>query len=625
MEMCRLLSVVFASCIIANAHADGVFKVRDRAAKGYWAEPEQISLNLDVRRSKRSGAEFFDVNLSDIAGRDRAITLKYSIRIPEGKVTWFSDPRTVVVAPEEGNRPLGNLYHYGKIGSRFNSRFPFAALEHGGRARAIAVDGAAPAYYRIAYLPKTREFYIEYDFGLAHPEKNNAHVRFLVYDFDAEHGFRGALEKYREIFPERFTTRVKRHGALLCFTNASTIPDPLDFGFRFKEGDYEPEQDDALGIYTLHYAEPCTWWMKLDGKDGCANATIEEGFVAAEAHVAKNDPSALAWRHSAMKDADGKPIGTVQNKAWCKGILWNMNSAPRLKGEYTDWKLKVGNADFDKRYAGTEFPKGVDGEFIDSSEMYLTAPLDFDRSHFAAMETPLLFDSVTFKPGIFKGMISFEYCREMSRKVREKGRIVMANGTPNVWSWNVQWIDAACWESGWLDRKDYSVWKPVPHERLMAFRAFLGDKPFALIHNTDFDHLSHERVEKFMQYCLAYGFAPSFFSAASHGKKNKKRYFRRPELYERDRPLFKKYMPLCIAVSEAGWKPVNRLMPLDREGVYSEQFGSRYVTVFNPSMTASKTVRIKPCRELVTGAKLSDTLELPPESCRLLDFGAPSK
>ena len=517
MEMCRLLSVVFASCIIANAHADGVFKVRDRASKGYWAEPGQISLNLDVRRSKHSGAEFFDVNLSDIAGRDRAITLKYSIRIPEGKVIWFSDPRTVVVAPEEGNRPLGNLYHYGKIGSRFNSRFPFAALEHGGRARAIAVDGAAPAYYRIAYLPKTREFYIEYDFGLAHPEKNNAHVRFLVYDFDAEHGFRGALEKYREIFPERFTTRVKRHGALLCFTNASTIPDPLDFGFRFKEGDYEPEQDDALGIYTLHYAEPCTWWMKLDGKDGRANATTEEGFAAAEAHVAKNDPSALAWRHSAMKDADGKPIGTVQNKAWCKGILWNMNSAPGLKGEYTDWKLKVGNADFDKRYVGTEFPKGVDGEFIDSSEMYLTAPLDFDRSHFAAMETPLLFDSVTFKPGIFKGMISFEYCREMSRKVREKGRIVMANGTPNVWSWNVQWIDAACWESGWLDRKDYSVWKPVPHERLMAFRAFLGDKPFALIHNTDFDHLSHERVEKFMQYCLAYGFAPSFFSAASHG------------------------------------------------------------------------------------------------------------
>lgn len=625
MEMCRLFSVVFASCIIANVHADGVFKVRDRAAKGYWAEPGQISLNLDVRRSKRSGAEFFDVNLSDIAGRDRAITLKYSIRIPEGKVTWFSDPRTEVVAPEEGSRPLGNLYHYGKIGSRFNSRFPFAALEHGGRARAIAVDGAAPAYYRIAYLPKTREFYIEYDFGLAHPEKNNAHVRFLVYDFDAEHGFRGALEKYREIFPERFTTRVKRHGALLCFTNASTIPDPLDFGFRFKEGDYEPEQDDALGIYTLHYAEPCTWWMKLDGKDGRVNATIEEGFVAAEAHVSKNDPSALAWRHSAMKDADGKPIGTVQNKAWCKGILWNMNSAPGLKGEYTDWKLKVGNADFDKRYAGTEFPKGVDGEFIDSSEMYLTAPLDFDRSHFAAMETPLLFDSVTFKPGIFKGMISFEYCREMSRKVRERGRIVMANGTPNVWSWNVQWIDAACWESGWLDRKDYSVWKPVPHERLMAFRAFLGDKPFALIHNTDFDHLSHERVEKFMQYCLAYGFAPSFFSAASHGKKNKKRYFRRPELYERDRPLFKKYMPLCIAVSEAGWKPVNRLMPLDGEGVYSEQFGLRYVTVFNPSMTASKTVRIKPCRELVTGAKLSDTLELPPESCRLLDFGAPSK
>ena len=624
MNKCLLAVVVLCAAICVRA--DGVFKVRDRAAKGYWANPEQISLKLDVQRSKRSGAEFFDVRLSDLAGKDRAVTLKYSVKIPQGKVTWFSDPRTSVTAPEEDNRPLGNLYHYGKVGSRFNSRFPLAALEHGGRARAIAVDNEVPAYYRIAYLPKTREFYIEYDFGLAHPEKNDAHVRFLVYDFDGRHGFRGALERFREIFPEKHTTRVKKHGSLLCFTNASTIPDPLDFGFRFKEGDYEPEKDDALGIYTLHYAEPCTWWMKLDGKDGRDQATIEEGFAEAEAQSSTNSPSALAWKSCAMKDADGKPIGSVQNRAWCKGILWNMNSAPGIKGEFTDWKFKVGNDAFDKRYASAEFPKGTDGEFIDSSEMYLTAPLDFDRSHFAAMETPLLFDSVTFKPGIFKGMISFEYCRELSRKVRGKNRIVMANGTPNIWSWNVQWIDAACWESGWLDRKDPSVWKPVPHERLLAFRTFLGDKPFAMIQNTDFDHLSHERVEKFMQYCLAYGFAPSFFSAASHGKKNKKRYFCRPELYERDRPLFKKYMPLCIAVSEAGWRPVNRLFPVDpATGIFAEQFGDRYVTLFNPSRTETLRIAVPEAHELTTGAKVGGELFLEPETCRVLDFKGPNE
>ena len=624
MHKCLLAVVVLCAAICARA--DGVFKVRDRAAKGYWTNPEQISLKLDVQRSKRSGTEFFDVRLSDLAGKDRAVTLKYSVKIPQGKVTWFSDPRTSVTAPEEDNRPLGNLYHYGKVGSRFNSRFPLAALEHGGRARAIAVDNEVPAYYRIAYLPKSREFYIEYDFGLAHPEKNDAHVRFLVYDFDGRHGFRGALEKFREIFPEKHTTRVKKHGSLLCFTNASTIPDPLDFGFRFKEGDYEPEKDDALGIYTLHYAEPCTWWMKLDGKDGRAQATIEEGFAEAEAQSSTNSPSALAWKSCAMKDADGKPIGSVQNRAWCKGILWNMNSAPGIKGEFTDWKFKVGNDAFDKRYALSEFPKGTDGEFIDSSEMYLTAPLDFDRSHFAAMETPLLFDSVTFKPGIFKGMISFEYCRELSRKVREKNRIVMANGTPNIWSWNVQWIDAACWESGWLDRKDPSVWKPVPHERLLAFRTFLGDKPFAMIQNTDFDHLSHERVEKFMQYCLAYGFAPSFFSAASHGRKNKKRYFCRPELYERDRPLFKKYMPLCIAVSEAGWRPVNRLFPVDpATGIFAEQFGDRYVTLFNPSRTETLRIAVPEAYELTTGAKVGGELFLEPETCRVLDFKGPNE
>ena len=35
-------------------------------------------------------------------------------------------------------------------------------------------------------------------------------------------------------------------------------------------------------------------------------------------------------------------------------------------------------------------------------------------------------------------------------------------------------------------------------------------------------------------------------------------YFTRPELYNRDRPLFKKYVPLCKRVAEAGWEPITQ-------------------------------------------------------------------
>ena len=43
---------------------------------------------------------------------------------------------------------------------------------------------------------------------------------------------------------------------------------------------------------------------------------------------------------------------------------------------------------------------------------------------------------------------------------------------------------------------------------------------------------------------------------------------------ERDRVLFKRYVPLCKIVSEAGWRPVNKLVATNTPSVRVEQFGS---------------------------------------------------
>ena len=71
-------------------------------------------------------------------------------------------------------------------------------------------------------------------------------------------------------------------------------------------------------------------------------------------------------------------------------------------------------------------------------------------------------------------------------------------------------------------------------------------------------------------------------------------YFTRPELYNRDRPLFKKYVPLCKLVAEAGWEPVTLARSSD-EKVHVERFGNRYLTVFNDSEeTRSVTIKLDP-------------------------------
>jgi hypothetical protein len=81
-----------------------------------------------------------------------------------------------------------------------------------------------------------------------------------------------------------------------------------------------------------------------------------------------------------------------------------------------------------------------------------------------------------------------------------------------------------------------------------------------------------------MKRCLAYGMFPGFFSHnASEGH-----YFSQPRLYNRDRDLFKKYVPLCKTVAEAGWQPITRAQSNDPK-VYVERFGEKYLTVFNDS------------------------------------------
>ena len=129
--------------------------------------------------------------------------------------------------------------------------------------------------------------------------------------------------------------------------------------------------------------------------------------------------------------------------------------------------------------------------------------------------------------------------------------------------------------------------------------------------NTSFERFSHELVEKYMKRSLAYGFFPGFFSHnAAEGH-----YFTRPDLYNRDRPLFRKYVPLCKLVAQAGWEPITEARCSD-EQVHIERFGdgqTRYLTVFNDS-SERRTVTISlegkaqvTSRELVKGGTVSWT------------------
>lgn len=598
------------------------FLVRDvqRADDGYAPIPvggEVKGVRLSVVETPAADGATYRVTVEDRTGRDRALTLVYAWPLPAGDLVFEEDPRTAV--PLADNAPQRSDAQAMGCGAGGLNRWPFGAVSVGGRGFALGIDTAHPAYFRTAVHPRTRLLFIAFDLGLA-PEKRTAVFAFRRFTFTG--GFRGALAAYAAREPDAFKTRVPEQGIWMPFRAIKSVENWQDFGFKFKEGNDETAWDDAHGIFTFRYTEPTTWWLSMDKAHGTNRFTMADCLAKVESLAAKGDPRARAWRGSVMRDEDGARVGRVMDTPWCRGAIWLLSPLPDIAG-ICEYKVKNTEADFAKFYA-KPFPVGQDGEYIDSAEGYLTPTLDFNRTVFAASDTPLVFSSdEDHRPALFKGLSMYEYVRRTAARVWPRGRFVMANGVPGRWPWLPAYVDVGGTETQWIDEE--GRWRPESHRSLLYKRALSMGKPYCYLQNVDFEKFAYADMENFMRHCVAYGLFPGCFSHnASEGH-----YFTRPEVYNRDRPLFKKYVPLCKMLSEAGWRPVNTLVASTDSRVFVEQFGARYVTVFN-SARATVKVRLTAkagarASEHVEGGEVSfadgvATLELAPDAVRVLDF-----
>src|SRR5262249_13561682 len=126
---------------------------------------------------------------------------------------------------------------------------------------------------------------------------------------------------------------------------------------------------------------------------------------------------------------------------------------------------------------------------------------------------------------------------------------------------------------------------PVSDEQMSLWRTMSGAKPYLLLMNTDYEVFTPEMVEQYFQRSLFYGMFPGMFS---HNAADNP-YWQNPKWYNRDRPLFKKYLPLIKRVAEAGWQPVT-WAECDNARIFVERFGpdrsgTLFITLFNGADT----------------------------------------
>jgi uncharacterized repeat protein (TIGR01451 family) len=267
---------------------------------------------------------------------------------------------------------------------------------------------------------------------------------------------------------------------------------------------------------------------------------------------------------------------------WCSGpagcAVFTVNPDPdisvppyRINKAHLEWNQA-------KKDAYTTTP-GLDGEYIDSFLSHATV-MDYRTAHFAAADIPLTYGTSDRRVGVPEVFATVEFARWVAQDVHEDlGKWMMANWILRDLPWGADLFDVMGTETNWLihdgtEPEDGFV--PERDATLSYRRTLAYQRPYGLLMNTNFITptddlpytLTHELVERYFQVALFYGFYPSMFS---HNAAEDP-YWTDPALYNRDRDLFKRYIPLIRRLNCAGWQPVT-YAATDSDSVYIERFG----------------------------------------------------
>jgi hypothetical protein len=578
------------------ADAPSGFLVRDVAAgSDYYgiSGGESAELSLKLAATYRAEANHLAVmgRLSDSSGKDRAVSLLFALPVDATGWDWGDDigrPRRI-----SGTGEFANTVAVGCGATGTMSLYPLAAVYSQKEGLGLGLDMAQAAQYRLVYHAGTKQLFIAFDFALVPDTLRSpgaADFRFVLFRFDPEWGFRAAFQKFTQIFPEHFRVRSHDQGIWMPFTDVGTVEQWQDFGFKYHEGNNHVPWDDAHNVLSFRYTEPMTWWMRMEkGRPRTvAEALRIRDRLAANGGGSEHSMAQVSQVAGMQDDAD-QPALSFRDTPWCDGAVWSLNPNPHLpapasapgatnreplhNGATVYWNDALKESLYGPRANGR-----LDGEYLDSLEGYVTADLNFRREHFRHTTVPLTFATDTKQPALFKGLAVFEFTKWLSADLHRMGKLMFANGVPYRLGFLCPWLDVLGTETDWLQDGKYH---PASQAQMRLWRTLSGAKPYLLLMNTDYDAFGPELVEKYFQRSLAYGFFPGMFS---HNAADNP-YWQSPKWYNRDRPLFKKYLPLVKLIAEAGWEPVTYAR-CNNGTVCVERFGpgpngAVYLTVFN--------------------------------------------
>jgi hypothetical protein len=614
-------------------------------------------LHLDFNAAVYSLGDCLEVDgeIDDLTKTDRAVTVYLALPVDAVGWQWGQDIRHAeTVTP---NREYTDQTHVNVGATGGLSLYPFACVADSRGGVALASQQDWPSVYRLFYHGPSRHLVIAWDLAMtgktAAWPSHNARFRcriFRVPPGAPDWGFRRAADRFYHLYSRAFARRATAEGIWMPFTDPSKVENAQDFHFAYHEGDNSVKSDNAHGILSFRYSEPSTYWLPMPPE---MPRTYENALGLIQANSQKpetpakdGEPSPRDWARAVLssgtQDAGGQFNLEFRNEPWANGAVFVLDPNPEF-GATADrptraslnYSLEAANSRYSD--AATAAHGRLDGEYLDSLESW-TDTQDYRPSDLAACPYPLPYDTDSHEPTLPQWYSLHTFVRFVSQDLHNRDRLLMANTTPVRFSIFAPLLDVMGIETNWLDEQ--GRWQP-DDDAIFNFRRTMScRKPYLLLMNTDYDRFTHPMVEKYLQRSLFYGVYPSMFSAnaADHP------YWETPRWYNRDRDLFKKYIPILQRLSVAGWEPVTEARASDPT-VYVERYGARLFTLLNSSAQSHEvTVRIDlhalnlpgtpKVVNLITGATLPATLNagalnipisLQPEEVAALELQAPGR
>ena len=514
---------------------------------------------------------------------DRAVSI--SLMLPVDATGWHFPAdlnADVVLGPEDDAHGL----QYQNAALPFPTDFyPFMALHNDavGLAAGVAVDG--PVFVsRASYVASRKGFIITADFALTQRSQrfpNVANFSFVFFRIQPPRwGFRAALQTYYGLYSAFSENVIKDQGVwLVGNSNVDSIENHSDFGFKFDEGGGSPAEcrmASAAGIGVFPYIEPhLIHWALPKG------STVDYPHILASVHSCMANATctqrgkAKSVLSAGVVDSTGQYRWRTEDAAWNFGCVFWVDLDPT---EATNPTGPVANM---IRVVQTAYATAsrnnytLGGIYIDSVANAQNL-VNYDPKRIQNANYPLLFDT-RGRPVVLMLQNTLAFLLHLSEVVlAPHNGVLMGNGPyyPETQYRFAPVFAVSGGETFWFDPAKGRDFTPTDHALLSLHRVMAYQRPYLPLQDSDFFNWSYEMSSQYHQVELTFGMWPGYFS----GDAADNTYFDNETWYNRDRPLFRRYVPVLREINLAGWEPQTSAMvatasPPAKSRVWVERFG----------------------------------------------------